>query len=250
MLLQQDHERIVIIIIMGNILSVIDHLFEYIDFYEINFVTVTIRLLGAMIFGALIGFERTCKLRAAGFKTYSLVCVGSAAVMMTGMFIYQNYQISDPARLGAQVISGIGFLGAGTIMVTGFHSIKGLTTAAGLWVDACMGLVIGIGFYEAAIIMFAIILLVMVVGEKVQVKLLANSKRLRIYILLEKKDGLYKFIAFLKELDISILEFEIIDTIGTFTSFSFVLKLNSKQQHYNILEIIQSSNYVAYVDEA
>lgn len=92
----------------------------------------------------MIGFEQTCKLRAAGFKTYSLVCVGSAAVMMMGMFVYQNYNISDPTRMGAQVISGIGFLGAGTIMVTGFHSIKGLTTAAGLWVDACMGLIIGV----------------------------------------------------------------------------------------------------------
>ncbi len=228
----------------------INHFFQSIDFYEINFVTAAIRLFGAMIFGAIIGYERTSKLRAAGFKTYSLVCVGSAAVMMTGMFIYQNYQISDPARLGAQVISGIGFLGAGTIMVTGFHSIKGLTTAAGLWVDACMGLVIGIGFYEAAIIMFCIILFVMVVGEKLQEKLLANSKRLRIYILLEKKDGLYKFIAFLKEHNIGILEFEIIDNIGTFTSFSFVLKLTTKQKHYDVLELIKSSNYVAYVDEA
>ena len=235
---------------MGNLINVINQFFKSIDFYEINFVTAAVRLLGAMIFGAIIGYERTCKLRAAGFKTYSLVCVGSAAVMMTGMFIYQNYQISDPARLGAQVISGIGFLGAGTIMVTGFHSIKGLTTAAGLWVDACMGLVIGIGFYEAAIIMFIIIISVMVVGEKIQEKLLANSKRLRIYILLEKKEGLYKFIAFLKEHNIGILEFEIVDNIGTFTSFTFVLKLNNKQKHFNILELIEASNYVAYVDEA
>jgi (p)ppGpp synthase/HD superfamily hydrolase len=98
--------------------------------------------------------------------------------------------------------------------------------------------------------MFAIILMVMVIGEKVQEKLLANSKRLRIYILLEKKDGLYKFITFLNDRNISILEFEIIDNIGTFTSFSFVLKLTTKQKHNNILADIKSSNYVAYVDEA
>ena len=235
---------------MKNIADILDKLFCNIDFYEINYITAAIRLIGAMIFGSIIGYERTCKLRAAGFKTYSLVCVGSAAVMMTGMFIYQNYQISDPARLGAQVISGIGFLGAGTIMVTGFHSIKGLTTAAGLWVVACMGLVIGIGFYEAAIIMFLIIQFVMIVGEKIQARLLANSKRLRIYILLEKKDGLYKFLIFLNEHRINILEFEIIDNIGDFTSFAFVLKLNEKQKHDNILETIKSSNFVAYVDEA
>lgn len=235
---------------MGNIPDAIYNVFKNIDFYEINYITAAIRLLGAMLFGAIIGFERTCKLRAAGFKTYSLVCVGSAAVMMTGMFIYQNYQISDPARLGAQVISGIGFLGAGTIMVTGFHSIKGLTTAAGLWVDACMGLVIGIGFYEAAIIMFVIILFVMIVGEKIQIKLHASSKRLRIYILLEKRDGLYKFLTFLNEHHINVVEFEIIDNIGDFTSFSFVLILNEKQKHSNLLEAIKSSNFVAYMDEA
>ena len=234
---------------MGNIIETINNMFRVLNLSEINFMTVILRLFTAMFFGAVIGFERTCKLRAAGFKTYSLVCVGSAAVMMMGMFVYQNYNISDPTRMGAQVISGIGFLGAGTIMVTGFHSIKGLTTAAGLWVDACMGLVIGIGFYEAAITMLIIILLVMVVGEKLQAKLLASSKRFRIYILLEREEGFYKFIAFLKEQNIDILEFEIMETIGAYTSISFVLKSSIKEKHANILNTIKSSNFVAYVDE-
>ncbi len=235
--------RITDVITMNNIIS-------NLDLYEINFYSATVRLFVAMIFGAILGFERTRKLRAAGFKTYSLVCVGAAAVMISGMYIYQQYQTSDPTRMAAQVISGIGFLGAGTIMVTGFNSIKGLTTAAGLWVDACMGLVIGVGLYEVAFIVFIIILFVMIVGEKVQVKYLANSKRLRIYIMLDRDDGLYKFILFLKEHDIEILEFEIIKTIGTYTTISFVLKFPTKEKHSDMLEIIKSSNFVAYVDEA
>lgn len=81
--------------------------------------------------------------------------------MMTNQYIYQCFGVSDPARMGAQVISGIGFLGAGTIMVTGRHQIKGITTAAGLWTSACCGLAIGIGFYEAAVVGGIVIFLIM-----------------------------------------------------------------------------------------
>ncbi len=234
---------------MKNIMETMYYGMKDFNLFDFNLNTTVLRLFMAMIFGAVIGFERTRKLRAAGFKTYSLVCVGSAAVMMTGMYIYQNFNISDPTRMAAQVISGIGFLGAGTIMVTGFHSIKGLTTAAGLWVDACMGLVIGIGYYEAAVTMFIIILFIMVVGEKVQNIYLSKSKRLRIYILLDKEDGFYKFIMFLREHGIDILEFDIIETIGNYTSILFVLKFPTKEKHSDILETIKASNFVAYVDE-
>ncbi len=234
---------------MKNIIELVCNTLKDLNLSDLNFYTTAIRLFMAMIIGATLGFERTRKLRAAGFKTYALVCVGSAAVMMTGMFVYQNYHISDPTRMAAQVISGIGFLGAGTIMVTGYHSIKGLTTAAGLWVAACMGLIIGVGYYEAAIIMFVFILFIMVIGEKVQNKYLANCKRLRIYILLDKEDGFYKFIIFLKEHDIDIMEFEIIETIGNYTSILFVLKFPSKEKHADILETIKTSNFVAYADE-
>ena len=234
---------------MENTIETISDFIRYLDMAELNIFTTAIRLLMAMIFGATLGFERTRKLRAAGFKTYSLVCVGSAAAMMVGMFTYQNYNTSDPTRMAAQVISGIGFLGAGTIMVTGYHCIKGLTTAAGLWVNACMGLVIGIGYYEAAVIMLIIIMIIMVLGEKLQNKYLASSKRLRLYVLLDKDDGFYKFISFLKEHSVEILEFEIMETIGNYTSISFVLKSPTKEKHSVILDTIKSSNFVAYVDE-
>lgn len=79
-----------------------------------------------------------------------LVCMGAAAVMLTGQYMFEEFQSGDPSRLGAQVISGIGFLGAGSIIISGKKRVKGLTTAAGLWVAGCIGLSIGIGFYWAA----------------------------------------------------------------------------------------------------
>ncbi len=110
------------------------------------------KLLLAIITGSIIGIERVKKRRPAGIKTHSLVCLGAALVMITGEYIFLIYDTGDIARLGAQVISGVGFLGAGTIMVTGGNKISGLTTAAGLWLSACIGLTIGIGYYSAVFI--------------------------------------------------------------------------------------------------
>ena len=116
-----------------------------------NILTICVRILAAIICGGILGLERERKKHAAGFRTYILVCLGSAVVMMLNDFLTIKSG-SDAARLGAQVISGIGFLGAGTILITSKNRIKGLTTAAGLWTSACTGLAIGAGFYTLAFI--------------------------------------------------------------------------------------------------
>lgn len=216
---------------------------------NMSFSTIVIRFVMAMAFGAALGFERTRKLRGAGLRTYTLVCVGAAAAIMSGLYIFETYQVSDPTRMASQVISGIGFIGAGTIMVTGFHSIKGLTTAAGLWTAACMGIVIGEGFYEAAVVMLLVILFSMLIGAKIQTKYLSSSKRLRLYVLFDNDDGFYKFVQFLQEQAIVITEFEIMGTVGKYTSIAFVLKFPNKEKHSDMLELIKASNFVAYVDE-
>ena len=124
---------------------------------EMSAVSVLLRLLLAMLFGGLIGLERVRKRRPAGFRTYMLVCMGAALTVILSQ--YEFYMVThewtelaaeiglrtDVSRFGAQVINGIGFLGAGTIIVTGKQEVKGLTTAAGLWASACMGLAIGAG---------------------------------------------------------------------------------------------------------
>ncbi len=121
---------------------------------ELNTASLIIRLMLAVICGGVIGIDREIKNHAAGLRTHILVCIGAASVMMVNEYIYiYNQGTADISRMGAQVISGIGFLGAGTIITTGRRQVKGLTTAAGLWASACMGLAIGIGFYECAVIM-------------------------------------------------------------------------------------------------
>lgn len=148
--------------------------------------SVFFRFCLATACGAAIGVERSKKRHAAGLRTHIVVCIGAASVMILSQYLSANFNSNaDPARLGAQVISGIGFLGAGTIMTTGYESglrIKGLTTAAGLWASACMGLVIGSGYYEAAVIMCVFLFTVIVSLNRVDEKYLRDSTVLRFYI--------------------------------------------------------------------
>lgn len=128
---------------------------------NITVVSVVVRMIFAVAAGGLIGVERSYKNRPAGFRTHILVCIGATIASATGIYLAVNRQFpTDLARIGAQVVSGLGFIGAGTIIVTGKSKIKGLTTAAGLWVTGITGLAIGAGFYEGAIIAVVFVLIV------------------------------------------------------------------------------------------
>ncbi len=125
------------------------------------FVEAVIKLGVATILGGFIGFEREHSHRPAGFKTHTLVSVGSALVMLTSVYVFESQgMVGDVTRMSAQVLSGIGFLGAGTILREGF-SVKGLTTAASLWVVACIGIAVGAGFYAGAIVATIVIYIVL-----------------------------------------------------------------------------------------
>lgn len=129
---------------------------------------IAMRLFLAALLGGLVGLDRENKKRAAGLRTHVLVSLGSALVMITSVYIFEQYHgltNIDPARLGAQVISGIGFLGAGTIIKQG-TAVKGLTTAASLWAVACIGLATGIGFYTAAILAGIVVFITLVLLSK------------------------------------------------------------------------------------
>lgn len=134
---------------------------------------ILIRLLVALILGGLVGLERGAQGRAAGFRTHILVCMGSALIMMTSMHIFEIYKaraVADPGRIAAQVVSGIGFLGAGTILRFR-KTIRGLTTAASLWAVAGIGLAVGSGFYFAAILTVIFALVTLEVFSKLEKKL-------------------------------------------------------------------------------
>jgi len=138
---------------------------------------VFIKLLAAMLLGGIVGFERAESHQAAGLRTHILVCVGSAAVMIAGSYaVDQLGATTDITRMGAQVISGIGFLGAGTIITTSGDKIKGLTTAAGLWVTACMGILAGLGAYWAAF-MTVMIVIIAVFALRPFAKKMENKRR-------------------------------------------------------------------------
>jgi putative Mg2+ transporter-C (MgtC) family protein len=133
---------------------------------------IVLRVVLAVICGGLIGLEREEKGRPAGFRTHILVCLGAAIIMILSEYMFHTYYIrygstSDPLRLGAQVISGIGFLGAGTIMHYG-TSIKGLTTAASLWTVAAIGLTLGSGFYLLGIFSSIVVFIILVVFNSVE----------------------------------------------------------------------------------
>lgn len=144
-------------------------------------VDAVIKMILAVIFSGVIGYEREHSHRPAGFRTHILVAVGSALVMMTSKFVFHEYEglVSvDPTRLGAQVISGIGFLGAGTILREGF-SVKGLTTAASLWAVSCIGLAVGAGYYIGALVTTLVIYITLNTLKRVVAK--GNPSR-NIYI--------------------------------------------------------------------
>jgi putative Mg2+ transporter-C (MgtC) family protein len=150
------------------------------DPWVIDNLHVTIRLLLAMLLGGLVGFEREHNNNAAGLRTHILVCLGSTLIMLLSIYGFAQFVTlnRDPARLAASVITGIGFLGAGTILFTG-KSITGLTTAASLWVVAAIGLAIGAGFYYAAVAATLLVLLNLWVLNKIEQKFL-NGKKARI----------------------------------------------------------------------
>ncbi len=150
---------------------------------DINMCSIILRFALSIAFGGAIGIERGKKRHAAGMRTHIVICIGAASTMMTSQYISAVLGIvTDPARLGAQVINGIGFIGVGTIVVTGHKQVKGLTTAGGLWASACMGLAIGIGFYEGAIIMCAALYIVLEVLNLWDTKFFKNSNNLQIYV--------------------------------------------------------------------
>lgn len=158
---------------------------------------IVVRILISLAFGAILGLDRGLKSRPAGLRTYILVCVGSCIVMMTNQYVYQAYDTGDPVRMAAQVVSGIGFLGAGTIIVTRRNQIRGLTTAAGLWASACVGLAIGIGLYEIALVGGLAVVIVLTSLDHWDFFIRRRAREIEVYIELPAS---FSFAVFLEKL--------------------------------------------------
>ena len=171
--------------------------------------SILVRMVLAVVCGGLVGMERELKRRPAGFRTHILICLGAATTTLTSQFLLAMGYYTDVARLGAQVIAGIGFIGAGTIIVTRSQRVKGLTTAAGLWVSAIVGLTIGAGYYEAAILTTILILLAEHFFAKLEFFAIAKARDIRIYLEFQGNDCLEQAIRLLRELKVKIIDLDI-----------------------------------------
>ena len=225
---------------------------------ELNEASIILRFVMATLCGGLIGLEREHKHRPAGFRTHILVCIGSAFTTMTSQYlltlgdIFPGTTITDPARLGAQVIAGIGFIGAGTIIVTKRRQVKGLTTAAGLWTSAIIGLAVGVGYYEVALYATFLILLTEIVLSKVDWYLLSHTRTINTYVEYSDAESLTLIMSELKKRDVQVVDVEIAKKLtGTNarTSVILSLQLNKRSRHGDVLTMLSEIEGVCSVEE-
>ena len=226
---------------------------EFLD-WTINFHNLGIAMFKialSLVCAGVIGIERGRKKRPAGFRTYMIVCLGATLVMMTNEYLCELYG-GDVARLGAQVINGIGFLGAGTIITTGHNRVKGLTTAAGLWTSACIGLAIGSGYYEGAILGTLAIVIVMVVLHSFDRRMTNNTRTVILYVEFAKMSVMRKLVGFARENNIKVEDVEVEqpnNMMEAKMAAVVTLRLASKENHMELIEKISLLEGIIFVEE-
>ncbi|MGI6006686.1 MAG: MgtC/SapB family protein [Ruminococcus sp.] len=232
---------------------------------EFNFASVLLRLFLAMVCGGLLGLERRRKHRPAGARTYMMVCMGAALTMLIGEYEYYMTKTvwadivgkigvnADVSRFGAQVVNGIGFLGAGTILINGRkQSVKGLTTAAGLWASGCMGLAIGVGFFECVILGGLLIFIAMRVLPSIEEFFIERAPIINIYVEFQSMDNLREVLTKIKEQHGQILDLDLNhggSESALNPSIVVSLALDSKLPHTRILLALAGLECVQVVEE-
>lgn len=219
---------------------------------NMSLAAVFVRMLLAVFCGSLIGIEREFKRRPAGFRTHILVCLGAAITTLTSQYLLQMQYYTDVARLGAQVVAGIGFIGAGTIIVSRRQRVKGLTTAAGLWTTAIVGLALGGGFYEGGLFAAGLILLAELAFSKIEYRILNHSSEVNLYLEYADRTCLENVLKFFRERNIRVLNLEIARTEceeNQGASAIFALRLNKKIQLEQVLMGLMSIDGLSVVEE-
>lgn len=220
---------------------------------EVSLLSVSVRMCLAVVCGGIIGMEREYKRRPAGFRTHILICLGAAMTTMTSQFfyLYMNY-FTDMARLGAQVVAGMGFIGAGTIIVTRRQRVKGLTTAAGLWTAAIVGLSLGSGFYEGGIFATLLILLAEMIFSKLEYRMLENAPEVNLYMEYMDRTCLENVLRLYRELDLKVLNLEITRATGSEKHNAcaiFTLRLNKRCKVEQVVAKVNATEGVVTVEE-
>ena len=220
---------------------------------ELSLLTVALRMALAVVCGGIIGAEREFKRRPAGFRTHILICLGASMTTLTSQYMALTLgYFTDLARLGAQVIAGVGFIGAGTIIVTKRQRVKGLTTAAGLWCSAIIGLALGGGFYEGGVLTTALIMVAELLFSKWEYKLLNSAPEVNLYIEYRGKGTLEQVLKLIHECEIKLLDLEITrkPTAEEKTTCAiFALRLNKKFSQTYILEQFSKISGIIVIEE-
>lgn len=220
---------------------------------EISILSIFARMLLAVLCGGLIGLEREYKRRPAGFRTHILICLGAAMTTLTSqyLFLYMHYY-TDMARLGAQVVAGIGFIGAGTIIVTRRQHVKGLTTAAGLWTAAIVGLCIGSGFYEGGLWTTGLVLLAELLFLKLEYFMQKNTPEVNVYMEYSNQQCVSSVISLLQSEKIKIVNMEIMRTVANENGMAnalLLLRLVKKTNLSSLLARIEAIQGISCVEE-
>ena len=217
-----------------------------------GFAALAFKLTLAVLFGGIIGIERGRKRRPAGYRTHIIVCMGATLAMCISRYAFEVLKVNtDISRLGAQVINGIGFLGAGTIMVTGQH-VKGLTTAAGLWTCACMGLCIGAGFFECAIVACVVIWLTISYFTGLEKNLISISQNMNVNVIVNDTSVLHGLFETIKSMDIKIYDSEITNIKNLKNESPNVLiemRMPKRRRHSEVIAAIASIEGVISIEE-
>lgn len=227
-------------------------MFTHLDWLrQFNLASVALRLTLAVLCGGMLGLERARKQRPAGFRTYMLVCMGAALTMILGQ--YEAVMLASPwaasaaatgvktdvCRFGAQVINGVGFLGAGTIILTGRQQVKGLTTAAGLWSAACMGLAIGAGFYEAVFLAFIFSNLVVHLLPRIERRILENARDMNLFVEFHSLDQVGEIIRSIKAQGGHIHDVELDHGNPTqHPSAIFSIRMDQRGKHAKVMAVV------------
>lgn len=218
---------------------------------DFNTTSIIVRLVLACIFGGIIGIEREQKRHSAGFRTFTLVCLGSALATIVNIYLFRTTGSADTSRIPAGIVSGIGFLGVGTIITTPKHRVKGLTTAAALWTTGCLGIALGSGMILTSTLSFVIIMITMSVLQHLSTYIGAHNRIITLYVEVNEEEALDNYLNYIKEKEYTILTLEKSKTELSKGHFSVSLEidLGRRTQHIDVIHEMGKVDGVFYIEE-
>ena len=208
---------------------------------DMSFATVALRMGLAMLCGGCIGLEREFKRRSAGFRTHILICLGATMTTMISQFLYlyMGYY-TDMARLGAQVVAGIGFIGVGAIITTPQKRVKGLTTAAGLWSSAIIGLCLGAGFYEGGLLATVLILVAELLLSPLEHKYLDRTPEANLYMEYNNKTTLDNVLFLFRQMGVRVVNLEIARATENERHNASAIFVIRQNRRFNVNKIVEA----------